>query len=146
MAYVREQVLARLLELARAVPGIVAAERNVSDVSKLKRPGIAIRDGSEVLLSQPRNQRRSEIQLMQSAPAVWLYVGAGAADQGTLINKFMAAYLKAVLTDADLLALVGTNGEIRYEGASLEDPEPEGREARMEISLVFVYPFQASAL
>lgn len=146
MAYVRESILARLLHLAEGVPNIAAAARNVTDVARLERPAISIKDGSEQLLVQPRNERRTAVTMMQASPAITIYVGASARDQGALSNSFLERYLKAVLTDDELLTLVTTNGEIRYEGASLEDPEPEGREARMEVSLVFVYPFQVSAL
>jgi hypothetical protein len=142
----REPILARLLELAKAVQGIAAAERNVLDLTKLARPGIAIRDGGETPTVLPRNERRVTVQLMQMTPGVIVYVGAGAKEAGTLANLYLGRLLAAVNNDSDLLALTGTNGEIRYEGASLEDPEPEGREARMEIALVFVYPFDASAL
>jgi hypothetical protein len=143
--YVRESILARLLQLAEGVPNIAAAARNVTDVAGLKRPAIAIKDGPEQLLVSPRNERRTAITMMQASPAITIYVGAGARDQGQLSNTFLERYLKAVLTDDTLLTLVTTNGEIRYEGASLEDPEPEGREGRMELSLVFVYPFLVSA-
>lgn len=146
MAYRREPILARALELARAVPGIQAAERNTLDVAKLKRPAIVIKDGSELPIRMPRNERRSSVLLMQGSPTVTIYVGAGNSDVGPLSNLYLTRYLTAVLEDETLLALTGTNGEIRYEGASLEEPEPEGREARMEISLVFVYPFNAATL
>lgn len=146
MAYVRESILARLLQLAKSVPNVAAAARNVTDVTRLLRPGIAIKDGSEQLLVQPRNERRTAVMMMQASPSITIYVGASAPDQGALSNTFLERYLKAVLEDDTLLGLVTTNGEIRYEGASLEDPEPESREARMEVSLVFVYPFVVSAL
>jgi hypothetical protein len=86
------------------------------------------------------------VQIMQASPAITLLVGAGAKDQGKLANLYLGRFLKSVLTDATLAALVTTNGAIHYEGASLEDPEPESREARMEVNLVFVYPFIAGAL
>jgi hypothetical protein len=146
MAYVREDIMARLLELAQGVSGISEAARNALDVRNLARPAITIRDGSETKLSQPRNQPRPGVQLMQTAPVIYLYVGAGQRDVGTLTNQYLARFLKSVLEDATLLSLVTTNGEISYEGANLEDPEAESREGRMEISLVFVYPFRASAL
>lgn len=146
MAHRREPILARLLVLAKGVQGIAAAERNVTDVLQLKRPAIAIRDGAETMVALPRNERRITVQLMQMTPAITIYVGAGSKEAGTLANLYLARLLTAVNADSELLALTGSNGEIRYEGASLEDPEPEGREARMEIALVFVYPFDASAL
>lgn len=149
MAYVREAVLARVLELAEAVEGIAAAKRNVLDLDELRRPGIAIKDGSEVLLRTNREGRgivRPGVQMMIASPVITIHLRAGQENHGSLCNLYLGRFLKAVIEDAALAALIGNNGEIRYEGSSLEDPEAGGREARMELSLVFVYPFLASAL
>ena len=141
MAHRREPILARFLAVAKAIQGVAAAERNVLDVLQLKRPAIAIKDGAETPVVLPRNQQRISVQTMQMTPTTTIYVGAGAKDADTLANLFLDRLITAVNADSELLALTGSNGEIRYEGASLEEPEPEGREARMEVMLVFVYPF-----
>lgn len=146
MPHRREPILARLLVLAKGVQGIAAAERNVTDLTNLKRPGIVIRDGSVQRVTVPRNQQRVSPQMMQLTPPIVIYVGAGSKDQGPLASLYLDRFLQAVFNDAELLALVSTNGEISFEAASLEDPEPEGREARMEITLTLTYPFDASAL
>lgn len=147
MASRRENILARFLELAQGVQGIAEARRNVLDVSRLQRPAIVIQDGSEQLVVRPQSERRTRVQILEGSPAIRIYVGAAPADQGSLLNTYLARYQKAIFEDATLLALVGgDNGELRYEGASFEEPEAESREARMEVNIVFQYPFMVSDL
>lgn len=148
MASRRENILERFLGLAQGVQGIAEAQRNVPDVTSLKRPAIVIQDGSEQLVVRPQGDRRTRVQIMEASPAIRILVSAPPKEQGTLLNLYLARYQKAIFEDATLLALVGgDNGELRYEGCSTEDLETtESREARMEVNIVFQYPFLVSDL
>jgi hypothetical protein len=146
MADKREAILARYLELAQAVQGVREAARNRTDAQGLVRPAITIHDGAEEMISKPVSETRSRVQLVEMSPQTEIFVG-GAPDQiGPLLNLYRARLVHSVLTDATMISLVGTNGEMRYEGCSEFPPTPEQREARMEISLVFRYVFRVEDL
>ena len=51
-------------------------------------------------------------------PEIYLMLGAKPEDVGTAINGFRAAFIKAVLVDSELATIVGSNGDIRYEGCA----------------------------
>ena len=51
-----------------------------------------------------------------------------------------------MLTDAELKTAITGNGGIRYDGCSVTLPEAEGQEHRIELTVVFTYPFRLSDL
>lgn len=142
----RETILARLLVVAQGLDGVQAVARNSADVPGLARPAFLIHDGSETLLDKPDNERFSRLLRMEMAPLVAILVHASEPSAGTLLNIYRARFLAAVISDAGILAAIGGNGEIRYEGCSLEPATAEAKERRLELNLVFMYPFRASDL
>jgi hypothetical protein len=142
----RETILAACLRVATAVEGIVAAARNATDVPGLARPAMLIHDGGETFLDKAKSERRSRVQTVELAPSIEILVGTDAQNLGSLINLFRARFLKALLDDPELVALLDPSGEIRYEGCTFEPITAESREARMGLSLVFTYPFRVSDL
>jgi hypothetical protein len=62
------------------------------------------------------------------------------------MTLYRSRVVNAVLNDAELLGLVGANGGIRYESATVAVPDAEAREYRITVELVFTYPFYLSDL
>jgi hypothetical protein len=139
----REEILSQLVTVCSGVSGIANAVRNRLDVSRLDRPAVVIFDGTEQLQSLPQNIVRSDIQLMELTPALSIHIRGGAnADGGALLSLYRSRILAAVLQDGTLIDLVGNNGQIRYEGATVAPPAAEGNEHRMDLVIVFKYVFR----
>jgi hypothetical protein len=145
MSDTREAILARLLVLAGTVTGVASAARNRLDVSKLQRPAVVILDGAEQLSSAPnsgRGETRSEVQLMELSPLISCYVrSSDSVDAGSLCSLYRCRLLTAILNDATLIGLVGKNGRISYEGATVAPPAAEGAEYRVDLIVAFTYLF-----
>jgi hypothetical protein len=138
----REQILARLLAVAQGLPGIVAAFRNKDEISDRQRPCIVILDADEAaddadpsgLARRPHAPRR-----VGMTPEIYLMLGAKPEDVGTVINGFRAIFIKAVLTDPGLASIVGSNGDIRYEGCATGLARGRNMEAEMGLTFTFSY-------
>jgi len=147
MAEPREAILNRLVAVCAAVPGVQAAVRNRLDAAALRRPAIIVHDGAEQLLDAPQGERRSRLQRMELSPGVTVVVrGDDGGEAGALMTLYRSRVLAAVLGDATLIGLVGSNGGIRYESATVAPPDAEAREYRITLELVFTYPFYLSDL
>ena len=138
----RELILARLLGISQGLPGITAAFRNKDEISDGQRPCIVILDADEAaddgdpsgLARRPNAPRR-----VGMTPEIYLMLGAKPEDVGTAINGFRAAFIKAVLTDSALATIVGSNGDIRYEGCATGLARGRNMEAEMGLSFTFSY-------
>lgn len=143
MADLREAILTRLLEVGGAVDGVKSAVRNSLDVSKLQRPAVVILDGAEQLRDAPlpsRGQVVQSLQRMELAPLIAVHIRANnAVDAGALLSLYRSRLLWSLFNDAELLGLLGNNGDLRYEGASVAAPAPEGTEHRIDLIIALGY-------
>lgn len=147
MADIREQILARLVTVCAGVTGVVSVGRNLTDVPLMQRPAVMINGGAEQLLTRHERARFSQVQMMELTPHVILLVRADTgAEAGALMSLLRGRLVNAILADATLRALVTTNGGIRYEGCSENEPTPESKEPRLELQIVFTYPLKLSDL
>lgn len=147
----REAILSRLVTICGTVEGINAVDRNRLDVSELMRPAVIILDGTEHLIAaQPTNARDatvSERQRMQLLPQIIIAVrGNGGGEAGGLLTLYRNRVVAVILNDAALRSSVTTNGGIRYEGCTVQAPEAEAREYRIDLNFVFTYIFDLSEL
>lgn len=138
----RELILARLLGISQGLPGITAAFRNKDEISDRQRPCIVILDADEAaddadpsgLARRPHAPRR-----VGMTPEIYLMLGAKPEDVGTAINVLRATFIKAVLMDSELATIVGSNGDIRYEGCATGLARGRNMEAEMGVSFTFSY-------
>jgi hypothetical protein len=147
----REAILSQLVAVCGAVEGIVAVGRNQLDVETLKRPAVVVLDGSEELTEDPpprgRTGNRSQVQRMNlTASLVILIRSNDGIEAGALLSQYRNRLITAAVSDPGLTSLTGSNGGIRYEGCTVMPPEAEGREHRLELSVLFTYPFFLSDL
>lgn len=144
----REAILERLTDVAGTVQGIVGAYRNRDEVSDDDRPAIIILDAdeeaSDAAFERGRPSRQRNLVTMN--PEIYIILGARPAQVGTEINTLRARLVKAVLLDGDLIALAGTNGEIRYEGCATALARGRQMEGEMGVSISFTYPLDPQKL
>ena len=144
----REQILQRLVAVAAAVPGINTAVRNQDELSERKRPAIAIFDADESADEGSERQdhpgRAPNIVVM--TPEVMILLGAAPTTVGSSLNSLRAKLVKAVLTDAQLTALVGTNGRVRYAGCSTHLGNGRSMEGFMDVHFAFAYVLRPEQL
>jgi hypothetical protein len=146
MADPREPILARLAVVCAAVTDVAAVARNKRDVPGLARPAVIILDGAEARREmEEKRVRWSQVQFMDMSPTIRIIIrGDDGAEAGALLSLFRGRLAKAILSDATLRGLVGTNGDIQYDDFGLEEIDPEGREFRATFTITFSYPFRLS--
>ena len=79
-------------------------------------------------------------------PEVLILLGAVARDVGSALNALRAKLVKAVLTDSQLTALVGSNGRVRYAGCSTHLGHGRSMEGFMGVQFVFAYVLRPEQL
>ncbi len=143
----REDVLVRLLAICRTVVGVQVVERNKQIGSDWNLPAISLFDGDEEASEDfdPGHPPRTPA-LVTMAPELFVRLGDTPDGVGTELNRMRARILKAILTDAELVTIVGSNGQIRYEACATS--LARGREILGEMGLVFrvVYVLTPSEL
>lgn len=143
----REMILVRLLEIARGIPGIVTSFRNRDEISERQRPAIVILDADEAaddadpISRPPRSPRR-----VAMTPEIYILLGAKPEDLGTAINALRVRLVKAVLTDEPLRTIIGSNGEVRYEGCATALARGRSMEGEMGVSFSFTYVLRPEEL
>ena len=144
----REQVLQRLLAVATGIAGVKSAVRNQDELSEHKRPAIAVFDSDETIdetvVRSDHPGRAPELIVM--APEVLILLGSTPQTVGPMLNTLRASLIKAVLTDAQLIALTGPNGRVRYIGCSTHLGHGRSMEGSMAVHFSFAYVLRAEQL
>ena len=79
-------------------------------------------------------------------PEVMILLGAAPTTVGPALNSLRAKLVKSVLTDAQLTALVGTNGRVRYAGCSTHLGHGRSMEGFMGVHFAFAYVLRPEQL
>ena len=143
----REMILSRLLEIAGSTQGIVAALRNKDEISEKQRPAIVILDADEAADdADPTTRPSRSPRRVAMTPEIYILLGAKPEDLGTAINALRARFVKSVLGDSQLGSIVGTNGDIRYEGCATALARGRSMEGEMGVSFSFTYVLRPEEL
>lgn len=111
----REQILARLVEIAGNVDGVKAVFRNVTRFDAATLPAVAVLEGDEEADEEDKILRTTMIpRRVRMVPQLVVAVGDVPEDVGTSLNTLRARLLVAVLSDEQLLALTINSLGIRY--------------------------------
>jgi len=141
----REDILARLLEIAKGVRGIKNAYRNKDALSEDKRPAIVILDADETAdEADPPGRPAHAPRRVNMNPEVYISLAGTPDEVGTELNGFRAAFLKAVFADATLKALTLDREGITYEASATGLARGRKMEGELGISLTFTYLFVPS--
>lgn len=129
------------------VPGSVVHNRNQLQHDKV--PGIILLDADEVrdpratALPQGSQASRVREQVMKMTPEIYVVLdvrGATKQNIGEDLNLARMAILRAVLPDAELQGIVGTNGGITYDGCVTDLARNRTMKGQLGISITFNYP------
>lgn len=137
----REDILVRLLAVCRTVVGVAKVVRNEQVTDDWDFPALILLDADEEAddAAFGRNRPPQAPKLVTMTPELYVILGEVPEAVGTELNRLRVRILKAVLTDAELAAIVGTNGEIRYE--SCATGLVRGRQIIGEMGLVFAFVY-----
>lgn len=152
MADKRELLLARLLTILKTVEGMETCARNRGLMKNDKRPAIILLDGDESVATQPVtrsnsagltptiNTARPEIYVLLKEARPTNEIAEGVT-VGTELNRLRIDITTKIATDADLIALLGPNGRMRYLGCvtDLKSGSPLSGELRLDFSFNYVF-------
>jgi hypothetical protein len=138
----REEILARLVEIAGAIPGARNVYRNRLKLTASLRPAIVVLDGDEVgtvgefaLGSAPNRP-----SIMQVNPLIYLMAGDNAATIGSDMSGLRLPMIQAVLADSALQEITTNTGGIQYQGCTMDLGQGQTTEATLILSFSLHYP------
>lgn len=146
MVDVREDILARLLEVVASVPNIKSARRNDVDTVEEQMPAVVIFDGDEETdgasdrSARPAN-RPSVVRMMPEVVVLEQHEQAGME-----LTTFRREILKRVLNDAVLIGHVGSNGAIRYLGCQTDIGWMREKYVAIGVQFMFQYSLKIEEL
>lgn len=147
MADTREAVLVRLVAIAEESGLFEVVVRNKKRPSDDKLPACMILDADED--TDDGDPPRSGVAPRRVAmmPEIYLIGRETVAEAvGPAINALRAAFLKAVLTDAAMIAILGPNGAMRYLGCATGLAEGRSMLAEMGVNIAFHYVLKPADL
>jgi hypothetical protein len=144
----REVILAQLVVLAQAVPGVNLAVRNRLDPSDTDLPAIIIFDGDEEGDEQdPANTRPTTApRRITMIPEICIQRGDRSDEVGTNLNAMRANFIGAVLNDATLISATVDSLGIRYIGCVSDLGRGRSMEGTMWLNFHFTYALIPSEL
>ena len=126
MTDVREDILARLLEVVATIPNIRSAHRNNVDITEDQLPAAIVLDGDEETHSTDLSMRPpNRPTVVHMTPGIVVQVQDDNVVLGSIITTFRRELIKRVLADIALneqIVKTGRfgNGAIRYLGCQTD--------------------------
>jgi hypothetical protein len=152
----RELILTRLLDILVEVTGFTTRVRNRALLGNEKRPAVVLLDGREtpVLTHGGRtNRARNGIslpltpQIMALQPELYILMDEhrptndDTENVGTTLGRHRINVIKAIAEDAELQALLGSNGGIIYNGYDTDLKSGGALSGQMRLDFSFSYTF-----
>lgn len=140
----RELIVARLVVLAEGIVSRVF--RNNQSITGKAAAAIVVWDGDEAAdLGNFGSGRPANAPVMvDMTPELRLLVEAPAAEVGATLNALRIDTVKAVIADTlpggGLREIIGSNGEVRYEGCSTEMLPGRAMEGSLGVRFAIRYP------
>ncbi|ESY72522.1 hypothetical protein X740_33205 [Mesorhizobium sp. LNHC221B00] len=144
----REAILARLLIVAGEVDTTLSPIRNESDPAAANLPAVILFDGEETARdTDPRGRTAlTTPRLVDMTPEVQFRLKAKDDDVGTKLNLLRAKLIKAVMSDAQLLASTANGQAIRYQGSMTATERGRSMEGGIGVAFTFTYAMRPEAL
>jgi len=122
LADVREDILARLLEVVASIPNIRSAHRNNVDITEDQLPAALVLDGDEET-SEAQNRPSNSPIIVQMTPEI--IIAEQSDEVGSDLTTLRRELIKLVLFDTELNDLIAKssprgNGAIRYLGCQTD--------------------------
>jgi len=151
MADVREDILARLLEVVASIPNLRSAHRNNVDITEDQLPAAIVFDGDEETADASDATMRppSRPTLVTMTPEI--IIAQQADEVGSDITTLRRELIKRVLTDTELneqIVKTGRhgNGAIRYLGCQTDVGWTRTGYAALTAQFLFKYTLQPTQL
>lgn len=148
----REQVLAALFVILSAVTGVKVVVRNRGELPAAVRPAVVLLDGDESARDSVTNERgrlTAAPNLVDMSPEIYVVMDQREPKNeriGEDMNAMRMAILKAVMTDAPLIAILGSNGDIKYHGCDTDMASGRSMEGQLSLRFTFTYVLKPSEL
>jgi hypothetical protein len=117
----REEILNRVFEILETIPGLVTKARNRGLMDNDMRPCGLLLDADEqtIVTGAGRGRQKMQPVIVKMMPQIFIVLkGKKPANEGVgaELNDYRAKIITALNDDAQLLALIGPNGDISYDG------------------------------
>lgn len=146
----REDILVALADALEAITGVVLFARNQFEIDENKRPAIQLFDGDEQRIDPQGDVRLRASGVRPSrvamTPEIVISLGGNVSDIGTKLNEWRIKVVKAIVTDATLLDVIGPNGAIEYTGCSSETERARDMAGAVSVFVTFTYHFNPNQL
>ena len=144
----REAILERLRVIGSTLNGVTTSLRNVMALSEDRRPAIIVLDADEAAdeVSYGGSRPFDAPSVVVMTPEVFVLVSSSAATVGSDLNLIRGRLIKAVLQDATLKGLLGSNGDVRYAGCGTALATGRSMEGEMAVSFAFRYVMKPADL
>lgn len=148
----REQILARLLVVLETVSGVRVAVRNRGELPPNKRPAVILLDADEIAREAPPQQRgrlTMAPNLVDMSPEIYVVMDQREPQNASIgedMNTLRIAIMKAIMSDDQLAAILGSNGDIQYNGCETDMASGRSLEGQMHIRMTFTYVLRPSEL
>lgn len=148
----RELILVRLAAILETVPTIVVVVRNRGELPADQRPAIALLDADETArpgVPQSRGRLTAVPCLVDMVPEIYVVMDPREPPNeaiGKDMNTLRVAIVKAIMFDAELAAILGGNGDIRFIGCQTDMASGRTMEGQMHIRMAFTYVLKPSEL
>lgn len=147
----REQVLARLAEIiASPTLGFLSTFRNRGLIENDKHPSCVLLDGTESRKSATRPGRLGmSASIVTMRPQIFILLKnqkpKNSETIGQQLNDFRGKLLRAIAADAQLIALIGPNGDLNYDELDTDLKNGASLAGEAQITLSISVPFNPNA-
>lgn len=145
MVDVREDILARLLEVVATVPNLRTVHRNNIDLTDDQMPAALVLDGDETVVAGNDSSRPSNRPLIvEMTPEIQIVEQSNAI--GSDLTAFRRDLIRLVLFDTTLNEKTGSNGAISYDGCETTFGWQQKQYGALQIRFTFKYPLKPNDL
>lgn len=143
----RELILERLFVILQSITDFETKARNRGLMDQEMRPAVILLDGSEIakLTSNDHLGRpKISVTLVVMRPQIFIVLKSKKPQNeaiGETLNAFRIKVMDAVVQDNELSTLIGSNGNIIYEGCDTDLESGRMVEGQMQIKLAITYAF-----
>ena len=145
MADNREEILARMFTILATVTGMTSTFRNRGLIDNDQRPALVLLDGddSTKTTGSGRGRGRMSPVIISMSPQVFVVLKLAKPQNehvGTDLNAVRSEIIAKFASDDELLALIGTSGDISYDGCEtdLKSGSPMEGQMRLDFTITTV--------
>ena len=134
----REEILNRVFEVLETIPNAVTIARNRGLMDNDMRPCILLLDADEqtIVTGAGRGRQKMQPVIVKMMPQIFVVLKTKKPQNdgiGPELNDYRGKIITALNDDAQLLALIGPNGDISYDGCLTDMKTGSTMEGQMQL-------------